>query len=88
VTPVVDSALWWRANRVLDANHDERRANWGGRPVARPSNWISGILDWPRCGGRLYMSAGLTPAVDDRSGKPDLLGESSRLVGATWRVFS
>jgi hypothetical protein len=70
VTPVVDSALWWRANKVLDANHDERRANWGGRPVAKPSNWISGILDCPACGGRLYMSAGLTPAVDHRTGKP------------------
>lgn len=70
VTPVVDSALWWRANRVLDANHDERRANWGGRPVAKPSNWISGILDCPTCGGRLYLGAGQTPAVDHRSGKP------------------
>jgi DNA invertase Pin-like site-specific DNA recombinase len=70
VTPVVDSALWWRANRVLDANHDQRRANWGGRPVAKPSNWVSGILDCPACGGRLYLSAGLTPAVDHRSGKP------------------
>jgi DNA invertase Pin-like site-specific DNA recombinase len=70
VAPVVESALWWRANRVLDANRDERRANRGGRPVAKPLNWITGILDCPECGGRLYMGAGLTPAVDHRTGKP------------------
>ena len=70
VTAVVESALWWRANRVLGANMTEFRANKGGRPVARPSNWISGILDCPECGGKLYMLAGLTSAVDWRTGKP------------------
>jgi DNA invertase Pin-like site-specific DNA recombinase len=70
VTPVVDSPLWWRANRVLDANKTEFRANKGGRPVARPSNWISGILDCPECGGKLYMLAGLTAATDWRTGRP------------------
>jgi hypothetical protein len=70
VTPVVESALWWRANRVLDANMTEFRANKGGRPVASPSNWISGILDCPECGGKLYMVAGVTPAVNHRNGKP------------------
>jgi len=69
VTPVVESPLWWRANRVLDANMGEFRANKGGRPVASPSNWISGILDCPECGGKLYMAAGLTPAVNHRTGK-------------------
>jgi DNA invertase Pin-like site-specific DNA recombinase len=70
VAPVVDSPLWWRANRVLDANKTEFRANKGGRPVARPSNWISGILDCPECGGKLYVLAGLTAATDWRTGRP------------------
>lgn len=69
VTPVVESALWWRANKTLDANMTNARANKGGRPVAEPANWISGILDCPECGGKLYRSSGLTPAVDHRSGK-------------------
>ena len=70
VTPVVESALWWRANKVLDANMTEARANKGGRPVARPANWISGILDCPECGGKLFLNAGLTPAKDWRTGRP------------------
>jgi DNA invertase Pin-like site-specific DNA recombinase len=73
VAPVVESALWWRANRVLAANADkdaDRRVNKGGRPVAQPANWISGVLDCPECGGKLYLLAGLTPAVDHRTGKP------------------
>jgi DNA invertase Pin-like site-specific DNA recombinase len=70
VTPVVESTLWWRANRVLDANMTQFRANKGGRPVASPSNWISGILDCPECRGKLYMAAGLTPAVNHRNGQP------------------
>ena len=70
VTPVVDSPLWWRANKVLDANMTDARGNRGGRPVACPANWLSGVLDCPECGGKLYLSAGLTPAVDHRSGKP------------------
>ncbi|MFI1995643.1 recombinase family protein [Actinoplanes sp. NPDC020271] len=70
VEPVVESALWWRANKVLDANMSESRVNKGGRPVASPSNWISGILDCPACGGKLFVHAGMTPARDARSGKP------------------
>jgi len=70
VTPLVESALWWRANKVLDANMTEARANKGGRPVAWPANWISGILDCPGCGGKLFLNAGLTPATDWRTGKP------------------
>ncbi len=70
VTPVVESALWWRANKVLDANATEERANKGGRPVAYPANWISGILDCPECGGKLFLNAGLTPAKHWRTGKP------------------
>ena len=55
VTPVVESALWWRANKVLDANTDKdsgSRANKGGRPVAQPANWISGVLELPRVRGK------------------------------------
>jgi DNA invertase Pin-like site-specific DNA recombinase len=70
VTPVVYSALWWRANKVLAANVTDARANKGGRPVAWPANWLSGILECPGCGGRLFVHAGLTPAVDYRTGKP------------------
>jgi DNA invertase Pin-like site-specific DNA recombinase len=70
VSPVVDSPLWWRANKALEANKTAARGNKGGRPVAWPANWLSGILDCPACGGKLYMSAGLTPAKDWRTGKP------------------
>ena len=70
VGSVVESPLWWRANKVLDANLTESRANKGGRPVAWPANWISGILDCPACAGKLFLQAGLTPARDARTGKP------------------
>lgn len=70
VEAVVESALWWRANKVLDANLTESRANKGGRPVAWPANWISGILDCPACAGKIYLNAGMTPAKDARTGQP------------------
>lgn len=69
VTPVVDSPLWWRANKVLAANMTDARANKGGRPVAWPSNWISGVLDCPECGGKLFLNAGKTPAGNPRTPK-------------------
>jgi DNA invertase Pin-like site-specific DNA recombinase len=69
VTPVVDSALWWRANKVLAANMTDARGNKGGRPVASPANWISGILDCPECGAKLYLNAGRTPAGNPRTPK-------------------
>jgi DNA invertase Pin-like site-specific DNA recombinase len=69
VTPVVESPLWWRANKVLDVNVTKDRANKGGRPVAWPANWMSGILDCPGCGGKLYMNAGLTPQGKPRTPK-------------------
>jgi DNA invertase Pin-like site-specific DNA recombinase len=69
VTPVVESPLWWRANKLLDVNVTKDRANKGGRPVAWPANWISGILDCPGCGGKLYMNAGLTPQGNPRTPK-------------------
>jgi DNA invertase Pin-like site-specific DNA recombinase len=69
VEPVVDSPLWWRANRVLNVNMTEKRANKGGRP-ARPANWISGALDCPVCGGKVYQEVGRTPAKDSRTGLP------------------
>jgi hypothetical protein len=69
VTPVVDSSLWWRANRVLELNMTEDRANRGGRPVARPGNWISGALNCPECGEKLYLDAGVTAAGNPRTAK-------------------
>lgn len=69
VTPVVESPLWWRANKVLAANLTDARGNKGGRPVAWPANWISGILDCPECGGKLYLNAGHTPAGNPRTPK-------------------
>jgi hypothetical protein len=61
--------LWWRANKVLAVNMTDSRANKGGRPVAWPSNWISGLLDCPECGGRLFLNAGKTPAGNPRTPK-------------------
>lgn len=69
VTPVVDSALWWRANKVLDANMTSARVNRGGRPVARKGNWVSGVLDCPECGEKLFLNAGLTPVGNPRTPK-------------------
>jgi DNA invertase Pin-like site-specific DNA recombinase len=69
VTPVVESPLWWRANKVLAANVTDARENKGGRPIACPANWISGILDCPECGGKLYLNAGHTPAGNPRTPK-------------------
>ncbi len=68
--PVVGSPLWWRANKALEANKTDARVNKGGRPVAWPANWLSGILDCPACEGKLFLKAGLTPAKDHRTGKP------------------
>jgi hypothetical protein len=86
VAPVVDSALWWRANRALDANHTEFRRDKGGRPVARPVNWISGLLDCPGCGGKLYMQSGLTAAGNQRT--PKLLCMGTARDRAACRRFS
>jgi DNA invertase Pin-like site-specific DNA recombinase len=69
VTPVVDSPLWWRANKVLAVNITDARENKGGRPVAQPANWISGVLDCPECGGKLFLNAGHTPAGNPRTPK-------------------
>jgi DNA invertase Pin-like site-specific DNA recombinase len=69
VTPVIDSALWWRANKVLDVNVTKDRVNKGGRPVAQLANWITGVLDCPECGGKLYLHTGKTPAGNPRTPK-------------------
>jgi DNA invertase Pin-like site-specific DNA recombinase len=69
VAPVVGSPLWWRANKVLAANMTDARVNKGGRPVASPANWVSGVLDCPECGGRLFVNAGKTPAGNPRTPK-------------------
>ena len=67
VETVVDSDLWWRANKVLDANATEHQVNKGGRPVACPANWISGLLECPECGGKLYVNSGRTPSGNPRT---------------------
>ncbi|ABW10957.1 Resolvase domain [Parafrankia sp. EAN1pec] len=69
VAPVVESPLWWRANNVLDANMTDTRGNKGGRPVARPANWLSGILGCPSCGAKLHVHGGRTPAGNPRAPK-------------------
>jgi DNA invertase Pin-like site-specific DNA recombinase len=70
VEPVVDSALWWRANKVIDENLTDARGNKGGRPVAKqPANWLTGALDCPECGGKLYTNNGRTPAGNLRTAK-------------------
>ncbi len=78
VTPVVESPLWWRANKVLAANLTDARGNKGGRPVASPANWISGILDCPECGGKLYVNAGLTPQGNPRTPRLRCGGDAKR----------
>jgi DNA invertase Pin-like site-specific DNA recombinase len=65
VTPVVESPLWWRANKVIAANMTDARGNKGGRPVAQAANWISGILGCPSCGAKVHLNAGQA-----RSGNP------------------
>lgn len=62
VEPVIDSALWWRANKTMTA-----RAAKQGRPIAWANTWISGVLDCPECGGHLYLNAGHTPAGNPRT---------------------
>ncbi len=69
VEPVVDSPLWWRANNVLDANMTDSRWNTGGRPVAQPVAWISGILACPSCGGKLYYQGGVAKSGNPRTPK-------------------
>jgi DNA invertase Pin-like site-specific DNA recombinase len=80
VEPVVDSALWWRANKVLNANMTDARVNKGGRPVAWPANWISGVLDCPECGGKLYLNAGHTSAGNLRTPKLRCGGQGKRRI--------
>jgi DNA invertase Pin-like site-specific DNA recombinase len=69
VTPVVESPLWWRANKVLAANVTDARENKGGRPVAQAANWISGILECPSCGARVFLNAGLAKSGNPRTPK-------------------
>jgi DNA invertase Pin-like site-specific DNA recombinase len=69
VTPVVESPLWWRANKVLATNMTDARGNKGGRPVAQAVNWISGILECPSCGAKLHPNAGLAKSGNPRTPK-------------------
>jgi DNA invertase Pin-like site-specific DNA recombinase len=80
VTPVVDSPLWWRANKVLAANMTDERGNKGGRPVAQAANWISGILDCPSCGAKLHLNAGLAKSGNPRTPKLRCGGHAKQRV--------
>ena len=80
VVPVVDSPLWWRANKALEANKTDARSNKGGRPVAWPANWLSGVLDCPGCGGKLYINAGLTPQGNPRTPKLRCGGQAKQRI--------
>lgn len=80
VEPVVDSPLWWRANKVLAVNVTNDRANKGGRPVAQPANWLSGVLACPECGARLYVTSGVTPAGNPRTPKLRCGGKAKQRI--------
>ncbi len=73
VTPVVESPLWWRANKVLAANAataEAKRAPKGaGRPVGQAANWVSGVFTCPSCGGHLFVNAGYAPSGNARTPK-------------------
>lgn len=69
VVAVVESTLWWRANKVLAANATAARWNRGGRPVAQATNWIGGLLACPSCGGRLYPRGGRAASGNLRTTK-------------------
>lgn len=80
VNPVVDSSLWWRANKVLAANLTTGRVHKGGRPLAAAANWLSGVLDCPSCGGTLYMNSGLTPSGNPRTRKLRCAGRGKKRI--------
>jgi DNA invertase Pin-like site-specific DNA recombinase len=78
VTPVVDSPLWWRANKVLEANKTSARNNRGGRPLKQPVFWIAGVLDCPGCGGKLYYNGGVNRKGDPRNAKLRCYGNAKQ----------
>jgi DNA invertase Pin-like site-specific DNA recombinase len=80
VTPVVESPLWWRANKVIAANMTDARGNKGGRPVAQAANWISGILECPSCGAKLHLNAGLAKSGNPRTPKLRCGGSAKQRV--------
>jgi DNA invertase Pin-like site-specific DNA recombinase len=80
VTPVVDSPLWWRANKILEANKTEARHNKGGRPLKQPTNWIAGVLDCPGCGGKLYINGGVNRKGNPRNAKLRCNGNAKQHV--------
>ncbi|KEZ38263.1 recombinase family protein [Frankia sp. CeD] len=78
VAPVVDSPLWWRANKVLAANTTDARGNKGGRPVGQAVNWISGLLVCPSCGEKTRLQIGYTPSGNPRTPKLRCRGDAKR----------
>lgn len=77
VESIVTPAAWQAANEALADNHQKELRAKGGRPVAKPSQWISGILDCPGCGGKTYLhtqkSHGGTMLTKFRCGGKDAL---------------
>ena len=80
VKSVVDSPLWWRANKMLEANMTAARVNKGGRRTAWDNLWISGVLDCPSCGGKIFLNAGKTPAGNPRTPKLRCGGDGHKRV--------
>lgn len=74
---VVTTEAWQAANEALAENHQRELRAKGGRPVAKPSQWISGILACPGCGGKTYLhtqkSHGGTMLTKFRCGGKDAL---------------
>jgi len=75
---VVDSSVWWAANKILNANLTGDRRNKGGRPAIE--NWVSGVLACPGCGNSLYLNAGKTAKGTDRTPKLRCSGEKKKRV--------
>ena len=85
VVPVIDSPLWWRANKVLEANKTNSRYNKGGRPIKELTNWVAGVLDCPGCGGKLYNNGGVNRKGNPRNAKLRCYGNAKE--HAACRLF-
>ena len=72
VEAVVSPDVWWAANKTLDALEAGEIARRGGRPVAQPQAWVTGVLECPLCGGALYLKTGETRKGNGRMRTPTL----------------
>ena len=69
VAPVVDSALWWRANKVLAANMTGSRATRAAVRWHSRLTGLAGSLTAPNAAGSFILNAGKTPAGNPRTPK-------------------